>query len=95
MRLSAIVLLMILTINSVQANNFYQSNNPFPEQTCEPEFRNIYATEPMAEVKEEMTNKKMGFWNRNKKSAAQEESSVTDEYIKSSPDGSFYVFPAK
>lgn len=98
MRTLGIVLLLIVSVSAAQANNFYQYNNPFPAQTAEPGYNNIYATEPQAEVKEEITKKKMGFWNWKRKDATNiknETSPVNEGIIKGSQDGSFYVFPAK
>ena len=97
MRVLVMALFLALSVGIAQANDFFQSSNPFPEQTGQPEYKNIYATEPQAEVKEQMTSKKMGFWNRIKCSekTVQPEKSPVNEGIKGTPDGSFYVFPSK
>ncbi len=97
MRILGTILLLLFSMSFVQANNFYQSNNPFPEQTCQPESQNIYATEPRVEVKEEITKKKMGFWGKKNKATkgVKDNTSNINEGIQASPDGRFYVFPAK
>lgn len=97
MRLLMTFLLIAVCAGSVCANNFYQNNNPFPVKTGQPEFNNIYATEPQAEAEEEKTEKKMGFWGRKNKTKniVKEDVNTTKEGIQGTSDGSFYVFPAK
>ena len=94
MRLLLTFMLIAVCAGTVCANDFYQTNNPFPSKVSSPEFNNIYATEAPAAAKEEYNKKKAGFWNKNNKStnAVKEEAVNVKEGIQGTPDGSFYVF---
>ncbi|MBR1776029.1 hypothetical protein IJ750_03015 [bacterium] len=58
MRIIATLLLISMFQNVVFANNFYQSINPFPEQTCPQELNNLYEANPSAIEKEQKSLKK-------------------------------------
>lgn len=59
MRTIATLLLLILTMGMVQADMFFQNNNPFPTQVCPQNLNNIYETTPAAIEQEKESAKKV------------------------------------
>lgn len=65
MKKISFILALILTIGAVNADNFFQNSNPFP-QTEPQKMNNIYESEPAMIQKEAKQAKKSIFRSRNK-----------------------------
>ena len=85
--------ILILSMSSVCAGNFFQSDNPFP-QTSPQTLNNVYESEPATIMQEEAKSQKKS-WFRKKNKNLKEQS--TDQ-LQTCPvnegvnDGSFYLF---
>ena len=68
MRILAALVLVSFTIGIAQADNFFQSNNPFAYETNTPNLNNIYETTPQVMEQEKQTAKKVKknrWWGSN------------------------------
>ena len=68
MRILTALVLMSFTIGMAQADNLFQSNNPFAYETNSPNLNNIYETTPKVMEQEKQTAKKVRknrWWGSN------------------------------
>ena len=78
----------------VLADNFFESNSPFPTQNYSPKLNNIYETEPAVMQQEERAAKKSGWWKKTKNNETPEiQTPEPNEGI--IKDTGFVVFPSK
>lgn len=62
MRILSLLLVLVMSSSVVLADNFFESNSPFPTQNYSPKLNNIYETEPAVMQQEEKAAKKSGWW---------------------------------
>lgn len=88
-----ILTIIFINMNYVNAENLFQTNNPFP-QTSPQTMNNIYESEPSVVQKETKNPKKTWFRKKDKIQQEQDNYVIPQSTIinEGSKDGSFYVF---
>ena len=94
MKKFAIVTALVLSTGFVNADNLFQTNNPFP-QTVPQSLNNIYEAEPAVMQKEEKAKKRFWFKSKNKSIQTNSADYVVPEskvINEGADNGSFHVF---